>query len=89
MYSRLETKQEVLRTILPVSLLDDNDCLKIIVTNKNVLPKIIETAGDESDGFIDGLKARLEKKPDSYSSLIEIAKILDIKMLDKETKGES
>jgi hypothetical protein len=88
LYSKLETKQEVLRTILPVSLLDNNDCLKIIVTNKNVLPKIIKAAGDESDGFIDGLKARLEKKPDLYS-LIEIAKILDIKMLDKETKGES
>jgi len=77
-YSKLEAKQEVLRTILPVSLLDDNDCLNVIVKYKNILPKIISVAGDENAGFIEGLKARLEKNPDS-TPLIEIAKVLNIK----------
>jgi len=77
-YSKLEAKQEVLRTILPVSLLDDNDCLNVIVKYRNILPKIISVAGDEKAGFIEGLKARLEKNPNS-TPLIEVAKVLKIK----------
>jgi hypothetical protein len=83
-YSKLETKQEVLRTIFPVSLLDDNDCLNVLVKYKNILPNIISSAGDESAGFIDGLKARLEKNPDS-NLLIEIADVLNIKIPKNKT----
>jgi len=84
-FSKLEAKQEVLRTILPVSLLDDNDCLNVIVKYKNMLPKIISVAGDESAGFIEGLKARIEKNPDS-TPLIEIANVLNIKIQENIDK---
>ena len=87
-YSRLDGKQEVLRTIFPVSLLDDDNCLDIIVENKKTLPKIIKSAEGESDGFIDGLKARLKKNPAS-SPLKEIAVVLNIKIPKNENEGET
>jgi len=84
-YSNLGAKQEVLRTILPVSLLDNEDCLKIINANKAILPNIIKMAGNEGVGFIDGLKLRLEQNQES-TMLKEIAEVLKIKLPKNETK---
>jgi hypothetical protein len=86
-YSNLDAKQEVLRTIIPVSLLDNEDCLKIISTNKLYLPNILKAAGNESEGFINGLTARLEKNPES-PMLREIAEVLKIKMPNNKAKEE-
>ena len=65
-YSSLAKKQESLRTILPTLLLNNQDCLNIIIDNKEMLPDIISKAGiDESSDFKDALLECIDNVDDN------------------------
>jgi hypothetical protein len=78
-FADMESRKEILRTILPPNLLDNQDCLNIISTYKSHLPNIVSKSEDEKDVFIDGLKERAKKKPGS-NELRELCLLLKIEM---------
>jgi hypothetical protein len=89
-FSDMESKQEILRTILPPHLLDNKVCLNIISTYKSQLPKIIAKSKEDKDAFIDGLRERTKKYPSS-NELKELCAVLkiDIDAPDDELLGDN
>jgi hypothetical protein len=83
-FADMGSRKEILRTILPPNLLDNQSCLNIIFAYKLHLPKIVSMAEDEKDVFIDGLKERAKNDPNSVK-LKELCLLLKIGIENTES----
>jgi hypothetical protein len=82
-FADMVSRKEILRTILPPNLLDNQNCLDIIFNYKSHLPKIISMSEDEKDVFIDGLKERAKNSPNS-NELKDLCLLLKIEIESTE-----
>lgn len=59
-HAQLSKKQESLRTILSHAVLDNRECLSIIIQNKDKVKPLITSAGVESVDFIDKIRSLMK-----------------------------
>ena len=84
-YASLDKKQEVLRTIIPTSILSDTKCLTLILNNKDKLPAIIDKAGEEeASDFKSAISDLAQNEENTLAK--ELAKSLGYKI--KKRKDE-
>lgn len=88
-YAHLNKKEESLRTIFPSTVLDNDECLEIIIENKEKLPTIIEKAKDEKADFIDKiLSLKSSHRNKKYQNFLEFLGIDKQKRSRKKKKKE-
>jgi len=89
-YSNLNKKQEVLRTTFPTSLLNNDECLNIILENREKIPPIIDAAGDEeASDFENAIIELAVQQVDER--LIDFAEYLGLSLpdIEEELKQEN
>lgn len=88
-YAHLNKKEESLRTIFPSTVLDNEECLNIIIENKEKMPTIIDKAKDEKADFIDKvLSLKSSHRNKKYQNFLEFLGIDKQKRSRKKRKKE-
>lgn len=80
-YAKLEDKQSALRTIFPLSILDEKENIKVLLSYREKMIKIVEKAEEENKDFKDKIKSLLDgeyKENEEFKSFAnKIGVILD------------
>ena len=74
-YARLEERQESLRKIFTSPILDNAECLVVMLQNQDVMAEIVEKAGEEAQDFKDKMLSLWENKyaedaPDGFEEFM-------------------
>lgn len=83
-YAELKERNDSLRTILPVTILKDESCLKIILKYKDNLPAIVKKAGDEAIDLKEYIIEEVKKAENS-----KMKEIFDILKLEIPPSDEN
>jgi hypothetical protein len=84
--SGFTSKQEVLRKIFPIQILTDQDCVVIILKNKDKIAQIISSSGEEASDFTDAVK---EYASDGNPNMIQLAEFLRLDFSSNESQNSA
>lgn len=88
-YGKLETNPQSLRTIFTSSILENKDCMEIILKNTSTMQAIIEKTEDTSI-FKEKIEQLLDKQYSSNDAFVDFAKSIGIEkknMIEKTVEG--
>ena len=90
-YARLEERQDSLRRIFTGLVLDDDNCMNIMLHHRDTMQLIVEKAGDDAQDFKDKMLSLWESKyaetvPDGFEELMQH---IGVERADEEVKEET
>ncbi|MDG2430871.1 P-loop NTPase fold protein [Flavobacterium sp.] len=83
-HNLLSGKNDVFRLIIKNEFLSDNDFVKLLIDNSNVIKELYQKASAEKEGF----RNTINEKRENDESIEELAKLIDIRKKSKE-KGDN
>lgn len=83
-YNLLNGKNDVFRLIIKNEFLSDNDFVKLLIHNSNVIKELYQKANTEKEGF----RNTINEKRENDELIEELAKLMDIRKKAKE-KGDN
>ena len=87
-YSDLAKREEAIRTIIPTGILEDNSVIETIIQYPLIIKQMISVNTEESQDFIEKIRALVEDKYKENEKFINFAKNFGITKKQNKEKDE-